>query len=310
MGQAYSNNNSTSPTDRPMGAVATHPFVNRGNRLIPELMDLFHGSQRATAEREQFVFSPCWDSKHQRITAFDCEFAPSRGNLPTIEPSEGIGTSEARVHCKLDVMGLASAVQGVKHILARGELASVIVSVHVGTLVLPKVRDSYLAVLGQIESRVRILLVPRIVGLAAGSSLSFVGEWATAIHQLVPCCSMHLPELGCELPSDVPLKVWGIGFSADPPSSQTGGLRELSSRAGELKRICAAQKAVSYVDNVETSDALRVLMAREVRSISGPAIGAAQELPGLTGTVPLGDLLRRPSGHRESRGKIVRARFH
>src|SRR5258707_9576437 len=110
---------------------------------MEELVDLYHDCLASPLESQGFQFSPCWDSKQERITAFVCELPGGLADVP-LPDSAGIGIPAAAAHCKIDILALASATRGVRHLLSRGDVAAISVTVHVATLSWSKSRAGYL----------------------------------------------------------------------------------------------------------------------------------------------------------------------
>ena len=264
-------------TGQPSGAAQSEN--QREKLFVEELLELYEASMSSDAATENFLFTPFWDSKQQRISSFFCDLAALKGGPPVLESGQ-TGIAVARAHCKLDIIALAGAAKGVRQVLERGDFAAIGVNVHMGTLAWLKSRNGYLEVLGRIDPKVRSLLVPRIMGIDAGSNLSPVSQWTHAMRRFVPWTFAHLPNLNFDFWRTGSLGVRGIGFSLGALSKTANGLRALTAEADRLARISSSQKSIPYADNVASLDELNVLKKCGVRGVAGPIIGPPSEVPG------------------------------
>jgi hypothetical protein len=253
-----------------------------------ELMDLFRHQLDAPSDGTKFLFTPCWDSKKEQITSFACE-----ASAPPADPATGdskVAFPQAEARCKLDVKSLAVATMGVRHIIARGDVALVSVPLHVETLSWAKTRNAYLDMLRQIDPRFLAFLAPRVVGLDAGANLNPVAQWIAGIRRRTRWSFVHLPNLHLDF-SRVGV-LGATGFSLAAPSlsgSKQARLKALSDEAARLKRICSAQNAIACVNNVASSQELLQLSCQGVRIIAGPVIGRPAEVPGATQRLSFGN---------------------
>jgi hypothetical protein len=253
-----------------------------------ELMDLFRTQLDAPSDGTKFLFTPCWDSKKEQITSFACE-----ASAPPVDQATGdskVAFPQAEARCKLDVKSLAVATMGVRHIIARGDVALVSVPLQVETLSWAKTRNAYLDMLRQIDPRFLAFLAPRVVGLDAGANLNPVAQWIAGIRRRTRWSFVHLPNLHLDF-SRVGV-LGATGFSLAAPSlsgSKQARLKALSDEAARLKRICSAQNAIACVNNVATSQELLQLSCQGVRIIAGPVIGRPSELPGPTQHLSFGN---------------------
>ena len=259
---------------------------------MEDLIDLYHSSLASTKESQNFQFTPYWDSKQERITSFACEVP---GGLSDAPDAAGMGIPAANAHCKLDIQALASATKGVRHVLSRGDVAAISVTVHVATLSWSKSRAGYLKVLGQIEPQVRALLAPRIFGFDAGSNLSAMAQWTTAMRGLIPWSFVHLPNLNFDFWRVGALSVRSMGLSVGSLAAAKNGGKALAAEVDKLVRICASQKAVPYTDNVGSALEVDVLRTQGVRLLAGSVIGNAAELPGPVGPLSFAQLQGKPT---------------
>jgi hypothetical protein len=247
-----------------------------------ELTDIFRAQLNAPSDGAKFLFTPCWDSKKEQITSFSCD-ASAPPPDPATSGDSKVAFPQAEARCKLDIISLAAATTGVRHITARGDVALVSVAVHVETLSWAKTRNAYLEMLRQIDSRFLPFLGPRVVGLDAGANLNPVAQWIAGIRRRTRWSFVHLPNLHLDF-SRVGV-LGATGFSLAVPSlsgSKQARLKALSDEAGRLKRICLAQNAIACVNNVASSQELLQLSCQGVRIIAGPVIGRPAELPGPT----------------------------
>jgi hypothetical protein len=259
---------------------------------MQDLIDLYHSSLASPKESQNFQFTPYWDSKQERITAFACEVP---GGLSDAPDAGGMGIPAADAHCKLDIQALANATKGVRHVLSRGDVAAISVTVHVATLSWSKSRAGYLKVLGQIEPQVRALLAPRIFGFDAGSNLSAMAQWTTAMRGLIPWSFVHLPNLNFDFWRVGALGVRSMGLSVGSLAAAKNGGKALAAEVDKLVRICGSQKAIPYTDNVRSAVEVDVLRTQGVRLLAGPAIGDAADLPGPVGPLSFAQLQGKPT---------------
>jgi hypothetical protein len=245
---------------------------------MEELVELYHECLASPLESQNFQFAPCWDSKQERITTFVCELPGGLADVPLTD-SAAMGPA-AGAHCKIDILALASATRGVRHLLERGDVAAISVTVHAATLSWSKSRADYFGVLGKIEPEIRALLAPRIFGFDSGSNLSALPHWTSAMRGIVPWTFAHLPNLDFHLWGAGVLGVRGLGVSLGSFASVKKGRKAFALEVDRLVRFCATQKAMPYVDNVGSAFELDVLRAQGVRLVSGPVLGAPRDLPG------------------------------
>ncbi|HMI95148.1 MAG TPA: hypothetical protein VK479_01460 [Micropepsaceae bacterium] len=247
---------------------------------MEEFVELYHASLAAPQDSQNFQFAPCWDSKQERITTFACELPGGLGDA-VLPDTATMGVASA--HCKIDILALASATRGVRHVLERGDVAAISVTVHVATLSWSKSRAGYLKVLGQIEPQIRALLAPRIFGFGAGSNLSVVSQWTMAMRGFVPWSFVHLPNLNLDFSRLGTLGARGLGLSLGSLGSVKNGRKAFAVEVDRLVRICSTQKAVPYIDDVRSAIEADVLRTQGVRLLTGPIVGVPSDLPGPVG---------------------------
>ena len=247
-----------------------------------ELTDLFRAQLNAPSDITKFLFTPCWDSKKEQITSFACDASAPAADAVTNGDSK-VAFPQAEARCKIDIISLGAATTGVRHIIARGDVALVSVPVHVETLSWAKTRNAYLDMLRQIDARFLAFLAPRVVGLDAGANLNPVAQWIAGIRRRTRWSFVHLPNLHLDFSRVGVLGATGFTLAAPSLSgSKQARLKALSDEAGRLKRICSAQNAIACVNNVASSQELLQLSCQGVRIIAGPVIGRPAELPGPT----------------------------
>jgi hypothetical protein len=230
-----------------------------------------------TAAFGNFLFSPLWDSKKERISTFLCETDAS-SHQKILAPLR----LSPEDRCRHDVAALAAAIRGVRHLLSRDDFGAISVAVHVETLSWSKTRNAYLEMLGRVESRLRSLLVLRIVGLEPGANLSKIAQWTSGLHHNVRWIFVHLPDVNFDFKRVGALGVTGYGLTAaSPEQSNAISLNVLLAQAAKLSRICANQTAFACIDNVISRGALTLLKQQGVRFLAGPAVGTPSELPGI-----------------------------
>ena len=249
---------------------------------MEELVHLYHDCLAAPLESLNFQFAPCWDSKQERITAFVCELPGGLADVP-LPDSAGAGVPAGSAHCKIDILALACATRGVRHLLSRGDVAAISVTVHVATLSWSKSRAAYFKVLSQIEPQIRALLAPRIFGFDSGSNLSAMSQWTMAMRGIVPWSFAHFPNLNFDFWRVGPLGARGLGLSMGSLTSVKHGRQAFAAEVDKLIRICASQKAVPYADDVGSIFEAHVLRTQGVRLLAGPIVGPAADLPGPVG---------------------------
>ena len=241
-----------------------------------ECVALFQDNFHTGIEGLRYLFSPCWDSKRNRITSFACgEF-----DTPT-SPGffEYCGPSAATAQCEIDVMALAAAARGVRLIRSRNELAFVTVPVHCETLAWTKTRAAYFGVLSQVERSLLPFLSPRINGFQQEYNLYSTAPWLSEFRRYVRWTFVQLPHLNFKFSDVLALGATGFGISImslRPPGSPPQVLR---AESGKLVGICARQNAIACVNGAQSAEDVHVLKWHGIRVISGPAIGKSIETP-------------------------------
>jgi hypothetical protein len=248
-----------------------------------ELLELFLHHFNSKTENDKFVFAPRWDSYKEAITAFGCESAADRLNpVAMIPAAKGISTAIAQ--CKLDIVALAIATRGIRHLLSRGDFAAINSPLQVETLSWVKTRQAYLHVLAKIQPQYLMLLAPRISGLMSGSNSTSLAQWIAELRRYVRHSFIQLPNVDFDFSRDGVFGVTGFGLNLHSSNrSSTPNLAALDILVTKLKRICANQSAVACIANVASVDELLLLKSRGVRFISGPIIADASRLPGRVG---------------------------
>jgi hypothetical protein len=249
--------------------------------LMDEMNMLFRrhfGEERH--EQQKFVFAPIWDSAQERIASFFCEpTQPVGGRGPGSDKSS---TDTIAAQCSADIAALAFGLKGIWHIVSRGDIALITVPVHIETLSWSKHRNAYLNELAHIEPRLLGLLAFRIHGLDAGSSLSQLSQGVSVLRRHARRIFVHLPSVSLDFSHAGILGVTGLGVSAPAhsPRMGEGPLDQLAAVATRLKRICAGQNALAYLDNVQSPAAVALLKSQGVRLIAGHVLDAPGEEPG------------------------------
>jgi len=261
------------PGSKPSRPVTQGRLDGEGEQFAEELNALFVDHLLSGAEEhDNVLYSPIWDSKKGRITAFGLGLGGIHRRRMEGPRVAADALMLASAQSKLDIAVLAWALRGARRILSRGPIALISAPVHVETLSWSKTRNAYLDVLSQIEPSLLALVTPRIVGLDAGSNLSQVTQWSRALHQHVRGLFVHLPSTNFDFSRTGVLGVTGFGLSV--PVNRAA----LAEEAGKLSRICAEQNAVAHVDNVASAAELSLLKRKGIRFISGPLIGAPMPL--------------------------------
>lgn len=240
-----------------------------------ELTNLYREHMMSDHNDQDFQFWPCWNSQRQRITSFVCERVESPDETFSLLGS----LSPATMQCRLDVVALAAASKGIQRIVRRCEPAFVSVPVHVETLLWSKARDSYLNVLMKIDSRIRALLVPTIVGFAPGANLAPITEWTARLRPHVRGISLEVDE-ELSISQNGPLGLTRLDLSVTDsmraPHTQRDGLVE---KVARLRRNCEHQKTIAAVHNVQTLPELYLVKAHGANIISGPVIDFPSTMP-------------------------------
>jgi hypothetical protein len=270
-----------------------------------ELAEIFMEHFNSNSESGKFRFWPCWDSKKESITSFESEPTAAPINSPTADP-EARGLAAATAQCKRDVIALAIATRGVRHVVSRGDVAAVNVPVHVETLSWSKTRDGYFHVLAKIEPLYLMLLAPRITGLIAGSNPSPIAQWIAGLRRYVRWSFVHLPNVDFDLSRDGVLRVTGFGLNiTSSMRTSTAWLGALAMKTAKLKRICTNQNAIACVGNVASLDELLLLKSHGVRLIAGPVIEKPSELPGPVRALSFTETLPMPEAEAEQMLRAV-----
>jgi hypothetical protein len=241
-----------------------------------QLIDLYRCSLASNNQSSGFLFTPVWNSKHERIASYSCELPDGKSRSRKWEVPN-MGSAEAQ--CRLDIMALASAIKGLRHVFSRGEIAAVTPTVNLETLAWSKTRNAYLKVLGQIDSKERRFLAPRIVRVEEGFNLSAIAQWTLGLRSLVDRCLLHLPNLEFEFWRAGRLGVRAIGLSAHGSAAMRNTPNSLTNEAQKLAGLCSNYCVAPYVDNVSSIAELQILQSLGIRNIGGPVIGEPSELP-------------------------------
>ncbi len=237
-----------------------------------ELKALFQ-DRRLLQAQDASLFSPIWDSRKGRITAFACGLGASPRDSATVEKTPGAA------QCRADVAVLAAAYRGARHIIERGDVALISVPVHAETLSWTKRRAAYVDVLGQIDSRSLALIAPRIIGLHPGSNLADVALWARALRRHAHRVFVHLPNPDIDVSRAGNLGVAGFGITARVGTSDEHALDALGAQAAKLAKICMRQNAVAFAYDVGSTRELLLLQKKGVRFMAGPVVGLPAMLP-------------------------------
>lgn len=252
-------------------------------QFAKELTALFLKHLHAKGESEDYEFRPWWDCKKESITSFACEPIPQIGRRYR-RGLEEVGLPAAVTQCKADVVALAAAIRGIRHVVSRGELATVSVPVSLETLSWSKTRNGYVSVLAQTDPRFLHLLIPRVVNIPEGSNLASLAQWTLAMRQHVRWYFVHLPNPNFDFSRVVPFCATALGLTITSAMRMTAIRSEtLAAQLARLSRLCANQSAIAYADNVDSVRELFMLASRGVRMLSGSVIGKASELPGKAG---------------------------
>ena len=246
---------------------------SEAEQFADELKTLFRRHCLAPAKDGAPRFSPIWDSRKGRITAFACglDTTPRDATLPEHTPGAA--------QCRADVTVLAAAMRGVRHVVERGDVALIGVPVHAETLSWSKTRAAYIDVLGLIDSRALPLIAPRIVGLNAGSNLSDVALWGRTLRRHAHWVFVHLPSVEIDFSRAGLLGVTGFGMTARASTNDSHTLETLGQQAVKLASLCLKQNAAAFACDVASARELSLLKRRGVRFMAGPVIGPAEELP-------------------------------
>jgi len=260
------------PGAKPSRPVTLGRADGDSEQLAEDLTALFVDHLLSAAD-EHVLYSPIWDNKKSRISAFGLGLgaAHRRGTEAARAVSDALTLAIAQA--KVDIAVLAWATRGARRIVKRGEIALVSAPLHVETLSWSKTRNAYLDVLSQIEPRSLPLIAPRIVGLDPGSNLAQIAQWSRALQHYVRGIFVHLPGINVDFSRTGILGVTGFGLTAH--TNRTS----LAEEAGKLAHICAEQNAVAFIDNVISPAELSLLKRKGIRFISGPLIGPPAALP-------------------------------
>ncbi|HYM18073.1 MAG TPA: hypothetical protein VEU06_05875 [Micropepsaceae bacterium] len=266
---------------RPSRAVHPNPDTadSEAEQFANELKTLFRRHCLAMEKEGASRFSPIWDSRKGRVTAFACGLDTTPRDAATPEHTPGAA------QCRADVAVLAAAVRGARHVTERGDVALISVPVHAETLSWSKTRAAYIDVLGLIDSRALALIAPRIVGLHAGSNLSDVAQWGRALRRHAHWVFVHLPSADIDVSRAGLLGVTGFGITARPITNDGHSLEALGQQAAKLANLCFKQNAVAFAYDVASTRELFLLKRKGVRFMAGPVIGPAEDLPSTAGEI-------------------------
>ena len=253
--------------------IADAPSPGRtGSRLPPP-----RSGKNARFAKQGFI--PMWDCAHERA-AFFCWQAsslapPSAAGAPPLAVS---GAAQAAA----DIAALVHALRGLCRVLSRGQTPPLMVPVHLETLSWPKPKSFYLREIAQLEARVLDGLAFRIVGLKDGTGLEQLRCGLEMLGGHARRIFVHLPHTGIELSHAGLAGISAIGLSAPEEADLSGENLSgaLDAAAAKLTRICAGQRAFSYVDRVTTAAAAELLRSRGIRFIAGPLFGPPSPEPG------------------------------
>jgi len=270
---------------RPRRAVAAVKDVLEPEKtdLARVLIALFTEYLNSNWDGGDYVFTPGWDNKKQSITCFSCDLAPEAKGW---QHSRSSGLDAAIEHCERDVIALAAAVRGVRHVRARDDFAVITVPVHAETLAWAKTRQAYFSVLSKIEPQSLALLAPRIVGLGPGANPALVAEWISSLHRYAQRTFVHFNSVFDFMGTQV-LGASGFGMTISQTMRMPRSLYDsLVSQATKLQRLCNHQNAIPYAHDIVTLPEMYLLRAHGVRIMIGPVIGEPEPLPGPTGPLP------------------------
>jgi len=258
--------------------IADDPAEKNKAISAKELQDLFLDAVASktaeVAKFGKFLFSPLWDCKKSRVSAFSCA-AETLSRQDTLAPVRLSATDT----CRHDIVALAAATRGIRHILSSGHLAAVSAPVHVETLSWSNTCNAYLEALGRIDCA---LLALRIVGLEPGANLLKIGQWTVGLRRYVRLIFVHLPDVNFDFGRVGALGVAGYGLTAaSPEEADAKSLNLLSAQALKLTRICTIQNASAVIDNVRSEPELAIVKNQGVRFIVGPVIGSPEEVPAI-----------------------------
>jgi hypothetical protein len=271
------------PSERQGGRPSrgVHPNTDTADseaeQFTNELKNHFRRHCLAPEKQGASRFSPIWDSRKGRVTAFACGLDATPRDAAAPEHTPGAA------QCRADVAMLAAAARGARHVAERGEVALISVPVHAETLSWSKTRAAYVDVLGLIDRRALALIAPRIVGLHAGSNLSDVALWGRALKRHAHWVFVHLPNADIDFSRAGILGVTGFGITARPNANDGHALEALSQQAAKLASLCLKQNAVTFAYDVATTREVLLLKRKGVRFMAGPAIGPAEEFPSAAG---------------------------
>ena len=237
---------------------------------------------------QKFLFAPIWDSANERISSFSCQQAN-----PSFARNGATGEKSSADHCTNDIAGLAFALKGVWHLIARNDVALVTVPVHIETLSWQKQRAIYLHELANIEPKLLGLLAFRIYGLDAGSSFSQLSQGVSVLRRHARRIFIHLPNTHIDLSHAGILGVTGIGVSM-PSQDREAPTDSLPAVTTRLKRICTGQNAIAYFANVSSPNHVNYLKGQGVRLIAGPVLYPPSEDPGPVRALSLNEICATP----------------
>ena len=149
------------------------------------------------------------------------------------------------------------------------------------------------------------LLNRNLLGLIAFEIVGFLeGSSATQVSQAVATLKRHAKRIFLRMPSTNPdsavagvMGVAALGFVAP---GGTGDLRAslaaLNALAGRLRRLCARQGAIAYIDRIDSIDALEVARAAGIRLVTGDILPPAVESPAALHPLSFEDIARSARG--------------
>jgi len=253
------------------------PQITDEKSFEKELLEFFMERVITDTSDQTFLFWPCWDTRKQRVAAFSCSHADAYSNR--LDGPVTRSLAPAALQCQVDVAALAAATKAVRELFVRREPSPVSVPVHVETLSWSKTRNAYFEVLRQIDPALRSFLVPRIEGLVAGANLPSVAEWIAQFQRYVHRVLVQV-NAAMDFSSAGQLGASGFGITMTSWMRNTKIPGEtLADQAAKLNRICAGQRAVSYVQNVSTLPELFLLKAKGINIISGLVVGQGSLMP-------------------------------
>ncbi|HEX3809008.1 MAG TPA: hypothetical protein VHW02_04850 [Rhizomicrobium sp.] len=236
----------------------------------------------------KFMFSPIWDATAERVAGHFCH---QRGH------TVAYAVSNPAAQCAFDRAALAVARTAALELADRQSIALIRVPVHLETLAWSRQREIYLSAVSALGRDLLGLVAFEVVGFTEGSSLTQVSHAVTTLKRHARRIFLRMPIANLETALAGVVGVAALGLLAPGGAGNPKAtLATLEVSAGRLRRLCARQGAIAYIDRVASLDALEVVRACGIRLVTGDILPAPAEAPDALYPLSFEDIVRSVRG--------------